>query len=169
MKKLFFALAIAILSITGAAAQKIGHVNSNKVLDTLPSRRAAISEISMLQDMGLREMSEMDSTLQSYYMDYEKNKNTWSPLVRESQENKIRNYTMRMQEREQQIDGQLNQLSSALNQKSLDLVKKAVTTVSELKKLNYVIDESVLLYNSGGTDITPDVIKEALRLDALNK
>lgn len=169
MKKLFFALAIAILSITSAAAQKIGHVNSQKVLDTLPSRRAAITEISMLQDMGVREMTEMDSTLQTYYMEYEKNKSVWSALVRESYENKIRNYTMRMQEREQQIDGQLNQLSSALNQKSLDVVKKAVSTVSELKKLNYIIDESVLLYNSGGTDITPDVIKEALKLDAANK
>ncbi len=169
MKKLFFALAIAILSITGAAAQKIGHVDSQKVLDTLPSRRAAITEISMLQDMGVREMTEMDSTLQTYYMEYEKNKNVWSALVRESYENKIRNYTMRMQEREQQIDGQLNQLSAALNQKSLDIVKKAVTTVSDLKKLNYVIDQSVLLYNSGGTDITADVIKEALILDAKNK
>jgi Skp family chaperone for outer membrane proteins len=32
--------------------------------------------------------------------------------------------------------------------------------------LNYVIDESVTLYFKGGTDITPEVVVELLRLDA---
>ena len=38
--------------------------------------------------------------------------------------------------------------------------------VSDRKKLNYVIDESVTLYFKGGMDVTAEVIVEVLKLDA---
>jgi Skp family chaperone for outer membrane proteins len=82
---------------------------------------------------------------------------------------KIQELQARIQSTEQNIDRELQALSADLNKKSLDMVKKAVNTVSAAKKLNYVIDESVLLYNSGGIDITNEVITEILKLDAANK
>ena len=55
--------------------------------------------------------------------------------------------------------------SQELNAPILARVQKAVSIVAERLKLNYVIDESVTLYYSGGTDITADVVKELLILD----
>lgn len=166
MKKLFFAFAIAMISTVSAFAQtKVGHINSQKVLDTIPSRKAAINEVVQIEAIGIKELRDMDSTLQVMYANYQAKKDTWSPLVRQAEEQRIQNYQARMQEREQQLDGQLNQLTAEINKKYIDMLKGAVKTVSALKKLNYVIDESVTLYSEGGVDITPDVIKEVMVLD----
>lgn len=166
MKKLFFALALTLISITGAVAQtKMGHVNSQKVLDTIPSRVKAIKEISIIEQNGIKELTGMDSTLNAMAIYYQQHPE-WSALVKQSYENQMRELQARIQGREQSIDRELQILSADINKRSLDMVKKAVNTVSTAKKLNYVIDESVLLYNTGGIDITPEVITEVLKLDA---
>lgn len=166
MKKLFFALALAIISISGAAAQsKVGHVNSQKVLDTIPSRQAAMKEIEQLQNMGIKELTEMDSTLNVKLTIYEQQKNTWAELARKNYENQLRDLQARIQAREQAIDRDIQMAGNEANRKALEQVKTAVATVSKLKKLNYVIDESVLLYYTDGIDITNEVITEVIRLD----
>jgi outer membrane protein len=170
MKKLFFTLLLALISITSVNAQtKMGHVNSQKVLDTIPSRKAAIAEISYIEQSGIKDLTALDSTLQVKYAEYQAKEKTWTELVRQSEMRKIQELQARIQSTEQNIDRELQALSADLNKKSLDMVKKAVNTVSAAKKLNYVIDESVLLYNSGGIDITNEVITEILKLDAANK
>lgn len=170
MKKLFFTLLLALISITSVNAQtKMGHVNSQKVLDTIPSRRAAIAEIGFIEQSGIKELTVMDSTLQAKIAYYTANEKGWSELVRQSEARKIQELQARIQSTEQSVDRELQALSADLNKKSLEIVKKAVNTVSAAKKLNYVIDESVLLYNSGGIDITNEVIIEVLKLDAANK
>ena len=167
MKKLFFALLLAVISITSVNAQsKMGHVNSQKVLDTIPSRKKAIQEIGLIEQNGVKELTDMDSTLQTMIAFYQSHPE-WSDLVKRSYEGQIRDLQTRIQTREQSIDRDLQMLSADLNKKTLEMVKKAVNTVSTTKKLNYVIDESVLLFNSGGTDITNEVITEVLRLDAI--
>lgn len=165
MKKLFFALALAIVSITSAVAQsKMGHVDSQKVLDTIPSRRAAIAEISIIEQNGVKELTGMDSSLNAMVEYYQKHPE-WSQLVKQSYENQMRELQARISTREQSIDRELQMYSADVNKKSLEMVKAAVNTVSKLRKLNYVIDQSVLLYNAGGEDITADVINEVLKAD----
>ncbi len=166
MKKLFFALALAIVSITSAVAQtKMGHVDSQKVLDTIPSRRAAMAEIGIIEQNGVKELTGMDSTLNAMVEYYQKHPE-WSQLVKQSYENQMRELQARISSREQSIDRELQALSAEINKKSLETVKTAVSNVSKLRKLTYVIDKSVLLYYDGGEDITADVLKEVLKLDA---
>ncbi len=165
MKKLFFALALAIISISSSFAQsKVGHVNSQKILDTIPSRRAAIAEIGIIEQNGVKELTGMDSTLNGMIEYYQKHPE-WSALVKQSYEGQIRDLQSRIQAREQSIDRDLQALSADVNKKSLEKVKAAVNNVSKLKKLNYVIDESVLLFYADGVDITNEVITEVLKLD----
>ncbi len=165
MKKLFFALALAIVSITSAVAQtKMGHVDSQKVLDTIPSRRAAIAEIGIIEQNGVKELTGMDSTLNAMVEYYQKHPE-WSQLVKQSYENQMRELQGRISSREQSIDRELQAYSADVNKKSLETVKTAVGNVSKLRKLTYVIDKSVLLYSDGGEDITADVINEVLKLD----
>lgn len=166
MRKLFFALALAIISISGAAAQtKVGHVNSQKVLDTIPSRQAAMRDIEQLQNMGIKELTEMDSLLNVKGRQYELHQAEWPELTRKNQENAIRDLQARIQAREQAIDRDIQIAGNEANRKALEQVKTAVATISKLKKLNYVIDESVLLYYADGVDITNEVIAEVIRLD----
>ena len=53
MKKIILLAAVAIFSLTSAVAQqKFGHVNSQKLLDTLPSRKAAIEQLKVFEAMN---------------------------------------------------------------------------------------------------------------------
>ena len=71
-----------------------------------------------------------------------------------------------LQEREQSLNAEMQAYSNELNQPILEMVQKAVSVVSERRKLNYVIDESVTLYFAGGTDITNEVIVELQKMEA---
>jgi len=71
-----------------------------------------------------------------------------------------------IQDRQESLNQEMQIYSQELNKPILERVQKAVEIVSDRRKLNYVIDESVTLYFKGGTDITAEVVVELLRLDA---
>lgn len=89
-----------------------------------------------------------------------------SPMLIKIEEEKLMKKQQNIQDREQALNQEMQIYSQELNKPILERVQKAVEIVSERRKLNYVIDESVTLYFKGGTDITSEVIVELLRLDA---
>ena len=167
MKKILFALALTVCAIaTNQAQSKIGHVRSQALLDTMPSRKAAIREIKEIENAGLKELKEADSVIQVTYMEYQKKMPTMSETVRQYEENRIRRMQQNLEERQQQIDQQLQMMTQEMNNVILDRVKKAVNIVATAKKFNYIIDESTTLYSAGGVDVTNEVIVELLKLEA---
>lgn len=167
MKKILFALALTVCAIATSQAQvKIGHVRSQVLLDTMPSRKAAIKEIKEIENAGLKELRDADSAIQVAYMEYQKKMNTMSQTVREYEENRIRRMQQNLEERQQQIDQQLQIMTQDMNIVILDRVKKAVAIVANVKKYNYIIDESTTLFSAGGIDVTSEVIVELLKLEA---
>lgn len=170
MKKILFALALTVCAIASTQAQsKIGHVKSQVLLDTMPSRKAAIKEIKDIENSGLRELKDMDSAVQAAYIKYQKDAPGMSETVRQYEENRIRRMQQSLEERQQQIDQQLQVMTQEMNVVILDRVKKAVDIVATAKKFNYIIDESTTLYSAGGVDVTNDVIVELLKLEAAAK
>lgn len=167
MKKLFFALTLTLISAVAAfGQQKVGHVDSQKLLDTMPSRKAAQEQLRAFEENGYKELQEMDADLQKSYALYEKNKPTMSPIIQKIEEEKIMKKQQAIQEREQSLQEQLQAISQELNKPILERVKKAVEIVADRKKLSYVVAEDTLLYSKGGLDITAEVITELLKLDA---
>lgn len=167
MKKILFALALTVCAIATTQAQsKIGHVRSQALLDTMPSRKAAIKEIKEIENAGLRELKDMDSAVQTAYMEYQKKMGSMSETVRQYEENRIRRMQQSLEDRQQQIDQQLQVMTQEMNVVILDRVKKAVNIVATTKKFNYIIDESTTLYSAGGVDVTNDVVIELLKLEA---
>ena len=86
-------------------------------------------------------------------------------IERKREEEKLMKKQQALQDRETSLNNEMQAYSQELNAPILSRVQKAVSIVAERLKLNYVIDESVTLYYSGGTDITSDVVKELLILD----
>jgi outer membrane protein len=170
MKKILFALALTVCAIATTQAQaKIGHVKSQTLLDTMPSRKAAIKEIKEIENAGLRELKDADSAIQVAYMKYQADVQSGklvSQSVKEYEENRIRRMQQNLEERQQQIDQQLQIMTQEMNVVILDRVKKAVNIVATAKKFNYIIDESTTLYSAGGVDVTNEVIVELLKLEA---
>lgn len=165
MKKLFFALVIALTAVTSAQAQtKIAHVNSQKLLDTMPSRKQAIAEITEIERRGSEELQIMNDNLQKEYNIYMAKKGTQSAQMNEYDEGRLSKMNADLQNRQQEIEALLQKMSAEMNDVILASVKEAIANVSKKKGYNYVIDESSTLF-AGGTDITNEVIPELLRID----
>jgi len=166
MKKLFVVI-VAVMSMASLNAQtKIAHVNSQKLLDTMPSRKFAMQQLQQFEAAGTAELQEMDADLQATYKKYMADQANLTPVMRQYEEDKLQKKQGAMQQREQELQQQITGLSNELNAPILKRVQKAVEIVSERKKLNYVIDETVTLYFKGGVDLTNEVMIELLRLDA---
>ncbi|AEA43116.1 OmpH family outer membrane protein [Fluviicola taffensis] len=167
MKKILFALALTVCAIATTQAQttKIGHVRSQALLDTMPSRKEAIKEIKAIEASGVKELRDMDSLIQVMYLNYQKNEKTWSETVKQYEQQRLQRKQQEIEERQQQIDQQLQAMTQEMNVVILDKVKKAVNIVATAKKFNYIIDESSTLYSAGGVDVTNEVIVELLKLE----
>jgi outer membrane protein len=166
MKKLVLALVVMMSAATLTAQTKIGHVNSQKLLDTLPSRKAALKDLQTISEAGEKELVEMETEFYKQVEKYNADKINMSPIMQKFEEEKLQKKQQAIQMREQEIQQQLQIMSNELNSPILRRLQKAVDIVAERKKLNYVIDESTTLYFKGGVDLTAEVLVELLKLDA---
>lgn len=151
---------------TVMAQSKVAHVNSQKLLDTLPSRKIAMTKLQEFETNGVKELQEMEADFNAALAKYEADRPKMTPVEIKIAEDKLMKKQQNLQDREQSLQQEMQLYSQELNKPILERVQKSVEIVSERKKLNYVIDESVTLYFKGGMDITSEVIVELLRLDA---
>jgi outer membrane protein len=168
MKKLFFALLIALTTASVQAQTKpsvIAHVSSQTLLDTMPSRKAAIAEINELSRRADEELKAMEANLEKEYNAYMARRGTQTAAMNQYDEGRLAKMQADMQAREQEINQILQTMSTQMNEVITETVKAAVEVVSKKKGITYVIDENSVLY-AGGTNITNEVIPELLRIDA---
>ncbi|MBL4862933.1 MAG: OmpH family outer membrane protein [Crocinitomicaceae bacterium] len=167
MKKIVLALVIMVgLGSTAIAQSKIAHVKSQTLLDTLPSRIAALDKLKKFELEGIAELQEMKKDFEVAVAKYDAEARDMSPVIRQIEEEKLMKKQQAFQEREQSLNYEMQAYQQELNAPILQMVQDAVKVVSERMKLNYVIDESVTLYFAGGTDITDEVAAELLKMDA---
>ena len=166
MKKTLSLVALLFVTNLAISQSKVAHVNSQSLLDTMPSRDLALKEIKEIEDEFKLELNGMYEEYEKTRAKLEGERATLSPTIIKSREANLMNLGQRIQEREQTVQNELQVRAQELNQPIFDRVKQAVDIVAERKKLNYVIDASNMLYSKGGMDITGEVIIELLKLDA---
>lgn len=164
MKKLLFVF--AVLFCTGfVSAQTSAHLDSQKVLDTMPSRKKALKEIEELRDSYAQELQKDE---QEYYEASENLRqygDTLSPVMQQREKKRLvkmeQAYVLKEQEYTQDLQKQQNLYMTPI----LERLQEAVDNVAEREEIDYVLDVTYLLH-AGGTDITNLVIAEVLKLEA---
>ena len=186
MKNILIAITF-IISVSSFAQTKIGHVNSQELLDTLESRKQAIKqlddfklegmkELQRLQDEGMKELQEMEKAFQAAYVIFQQKEKDLSPVLLKMEQDKLGRKQQELESRQQElekgmqnynqeIENNLQKYNDELITPILAMVKKAVAIVADRKKLSYIIDESSTLYFKGGIDCNPEVMVELLKLD----
>ena len=168
MKNVLIGLFV-VIGFSAFAQTKIGHVDSQKLLDTLPSRKEAIKKIDSMKTAGMDELRIMDADFQKAYQDYMTNQASKSPDERQIIEGRLMQKQQMLEATQASLEEGLQILSEELNKPILDRVQQSIDIVAERKKLNYVLDVSATMYSKGGIDITSEVIVELLLLDAAAK
>jgi len=165
MKNVILGLFV-VIGFSTFAQTKIGHVDSQKLLDTLPSRKDAIKKLDSMKTSGMQELQLMDADFQKAYQDYTVNQAIKSPAERQIIEGRLMQKQQMLEATQASLEEGLQIMSEELNKPILDRVQKSIDIVAERKKLNYVLDVSATMYSKGGIDITSEVIVELLLLDA---
>lgn len=166
MKKLFLATIIALGSFTGFSQVKIVHLDVQKVIDTLPSYKAAKAEIQSMMKDAENDLKELENALEKILAELDEAQATGASQMTLD---RIRKRAQTAQERyyqaEQMWQRDMQILNNRLNQPILDRIQKAIDNVAERMKITYVLDVAATHY-AKGEDITNAVIAEALALDA---
>lgn len=168
MKNVILGLFV-IIGFSTFAQTKIGHVDSQKLLDTLPSRVEAIKKLDSMKTAGMQELQLMDADFQKAYQDYMTNQASKSPAERQIIEGRLMQKQQMLEATQASLEEGLQIMSEELNKPILERVQKSIDIVAERKKLNYVLDVSATMYSKGGIDITSEVIVELLLLDGASK
>lgn len=168
MKNVILGLFV-IIGFSTFAQTKIGHVDSQKLLDTLPSRKEAIKKLDSMKTAGMQELQLMDADFQKAYQDYMTNQASKSPAERQIIEGRLMQKQQMLEATQASLEEGLQIMSEELNKPILERVQKSIDIVAERKKLNYVLDVSATMYSKGGIDITSEVIVELLLLDGASK
>lgn len=165
MKNVLLGLFV-VIGFSTLAQTKIGHVDSQKLLDTLQSRKDAIRKLDSMKTAGMEELRIMDADFQKAYQDYMTNQASKSPAERQIIEGRLMQKQQMLEATQASLEEGLQIVSEELNKPILDRVQMSIDIVADRKKLNYVLDVSATMYSKGGIDITSEVITELLLLDA---
>lgn len=154
-----------MMSMGTMAQMKVGFVDAQRILDTMPSRKVAAEKYMAYEKESYEEMQIMQADLEKAYADYQVKEKDMSPVLKESAQRKLMEKERLLQERQQVLTQELQAYSNELNAPILQKVQDAVKLVSERKKLSYVMDQSSTLYFSPELDITVEVAAEVLKLE----
>ena len=164
MKKTFIVIAMALLSLGTAFAQKnvkLGHIDSNELLKIMPGRDSAQAKLQ-------REMTELEGALQNMqmelqqlYNDYMAKESQMSDLIKQTKQTELQDKGARIEEFQKNAQLQLQESEKALLTPIIDRAKEAIRKVAKDNGYTYIFDSAVgvTLYE-GGDDILPLVKKE---------
>ena len=167
MKKLVL-IAIVIMGAGFASAQsKIAHLNSQEIMEAMPSYKEAVTKLQKFEKDGYTELQTMKADFDEAVKVYtvKMNSGSLSPMLQQSEERKLAKKEQNLMERQQSLQTDMQAYSQELNQPILEKVELAVKTVSDNNSYDYVFDVSTLMIHNG-PDITKDVIAEIAKLEA---
>lgn len=166
MKKILTVLFVAVLAMGGnAMAQKtvkLGHINSNDLMQIMPGRDSAQStlqaEVADLENT----LKTMQSELETRYNDYMEKQNQMSDLIKQTRQRELQDMGARIEEFQKNAQKQLQDRESELLKPIIDRAKKAIEDVAKENGYTYVFDAGVgaLLYSQDSDDIMPLVKKK---------
>jgi len=164
MKNILIAITF-IISVSSFAQTKIGHVNSQELLDTLESRKQAIKQLDEYKLEGMKELQEMNKAFEAAYIIFQQKEKDYSTGRLKMEQEKLGRKQQELESRQQELEKGLQIYNEELNKPILDRITQAIEIVADRKKLSYIIDESATLYSKGGIDCTAEVMIELVRLD----
>lgn len=168
MRKLLLVFAVLLGVGTSFAQTKMGSVNSQALLDSLPSYQEAQRTIEEIRISGLQELQEMEADLEKAITNFRAKEKDMAPVVRDLEEKKLMQKDQAIQEKQQSLQYDLQRIAQELQAPILNKVQAAVNNVAKANKYDYVIDQSMMLYFNEVHDLTDKVRTELMKTETSN-
>ena len=161
MKKTIKYVVVGCIMIAGLGlnAQKLGHVNSQVIMQELPDYESARSELESFNSDLTKELEMYQKLIVEFAQDYEQNKNGMSEDTRKRKETDLMERQQNYEKKAYEAQTSLQQKEQELLQQIMIKVNSAVKEVAEKEGYDYIYEVTTLLY-AGGEDISDKVRKK---------
>ena len=163
LKILFGAGLISLSTISfSQTALKIGHVDITEIMAALPQRDSAAAVLQKETKEMQTTYDEMTTIYNKLLDDYEKQKSTFSEIIRKNKETELLDKEKRLKEFEENASSSLQKRNSELIQPILNKVLKAIDKVATDNGFTYILDVSkgsVVYTSKDSQNINPLVMK----------
>lgn len=164
MKKTLIAIVVCLMAFAGSAlAQKnvkLGHVNSQELLQIMPGRDTAQAILQKEASEIESNLKTMQAELERISNDYMQNQAGWTELIRNTKQSEIRDMQARIQGFYENAQKQMQDREAELTKPIVDRAKKAIEDVAREGGYTYIFDGAALLYSQDSEDIMPMVKKK---------
>mgnify|MGYP006246305367 FL=1 len=143
----------------GLNAQKLGHVNSQVIMQELPDYESARKDLESFNSDLTKELEMYQKLIVEFAQDYEQNKNGMSEDTRKRKETDLMERQQNYEKKAYEAQTSLQQKEQELLQQIMIKVNTAVKEVAEKEGYDYVYEVTTLLY-AGGEDISDKVRKK---------
>ena len=160
------AFVIAGLSASAQQAQKLGHIETEKLIKAMPEMAAAEKTLQAKQDELTKEMTNLRDQYQKLITEYTENSKTYSEVVRQSKEQEIGGLQQRIQNFQEIASNDLEKSKNDLLQPVMDKALNAIKEVAKENGFTYIFDMSsgVLLFTDDNAEDILPLVKKKLGL-----
>jgi outer membrane protein len=165
IKHTFLALLVLAAAGTGWAQQKIGYVNSESIMQTLPEAIDAQKSVDNLVQQWEAELQKMQAEWKRKFDDFDKRKLILTDQVRADQEKELRDLDQAITDYRNKKFGQNGELFLKQAEVMKPLQNKLFKILEEMARedgYDYIFDRSgqiLLLYANDKLDLTAKVLQ----------
>jgi outer membrane protein len=164
MKKIIAICCFVLLVGVTASAQKIGFIDTDYILASIPEYKAAQAEIDKLSVDWQKEIEAKYSEIDKLYKAYQADAILLTDDMKKKRENEIINKEKEVKDLQKQrfgVDGELFKKRQELVKPLQDKVYNAVKTTAERKGLGIIFDKAgqiAILYANQKYDMSEEVL-----------
>ncbi|MBR1631856.1 MAG: OmpH family outer membrane protein [Paludibacteraceae bacterium] len=167
MKRIVIALMAAIaIPFCAMAQDKFGHINSQEILQIMPERQAAESQLDTLASQYENEMSKMTEEYYSKIQDYQKNESTMTDPIKQARQSELAEMEQRIQNFRTQASQEIQKQQSVLFSPIVQKVQNAIVSVGDKNGFTYIFDtasQAIVYQSAKAIDVT-SLVKAELGL-----
>jgi outer membrane protein len=142
MKRTFQVLVLAVLCLLGtdtfAQKIKLGHFNSNELMQKMPEAKQAETQLQEYVADLQAEMELMNQEYNRLMQEYEAKKDQLTDLLKANKENEIKSVVERMQNFQRQSDVSVQEKQMELMNAIVEKIKAAVAEVASENGYTYI-------------------------------
>jgi outer membrane protein len=160
MKK--FIIIFAALVSTTTFAQKLGHINSNELLQAMPERTQIEEEIKTYAQELEQQLSTMTKEYQAKVQSYQSKEASMTDAIKQDKIQEITNLEERINKFQQTAQKDLQTKEEELLNPVIEKARNAIEEVAKDNGYTYIFDSGVgvLLYQKDSDNIMPLVKKK---------
>jgi outer membrane protein len=168
MKKIVFLFVSVVLSATifSQTTLKIGHINSQELLQAMPESDSAQAKLDKAVKELQSQLEAMQVEFNNKYQDYVSKKDTYSDLIKQTKEADLQQMNQRIQQFQANAEQDVQKQRTEIFKPVLDKANKAIAEIAKENGFTYILDLSagtVIYHSDNSTNILP-LVKQKLGL-----